>query len=269
MKKEKVYLFAIVIFVALVFILILNTNRVYAVIDVNNLNSEDPLGIGLNPADIPTNPEELTDKSLIAYNYLELKFKEFIINNSVTGPIHKSFLEHPAIFIGIFNEPYNLNLIFLAIICLWIFLWTVSIDILNSIWGRKFFSWIIALAIPIVLAKIGFLFLLIKFFSWIILKSNTLWIRGIIIILIIILLVIIKIFTRKMYFHFAAIKREKRTRNTEKKANNAEKGVAQIGKYIQKKEAKKKEKNEGLTDEEVQEIEEEAEKDAEGLGEED
>src|SRR3989344_5498379 len=65
--------------------------------------------------DLPRDSEQIKDQ------YLTQEWSKFIENNKVLGPVHKSFIAYPLPFIIIFGEPYNLSIIFIVVVFLWIF----------------------------------------------------------------------------------------------------------------------------------------------------
>jgi len=184
--KKQVVIAGFVLISLIALFLIVNVSNVSA-ININPANPEDPLGIGINPADIPQNPEDLANASA---NYLGTRWNQFFTESKVLGPIHQAFLAHPLPFKILFNTPYSFTLTFFCILFLWIFL-LVSIGNLVEAYLNKLAGFVIGLVAVIVIAQIGIIGGIVKFFIEGILIKQSVWVKILLWIVVIIVLVLI------------------------------------------------------------------------------
>jgi len=78
-KGEKLFLSLFIL--SLVFLVVLVINSFHSVSALNPYNLEDPLGIGINAEDIPTNPEDLTNQSI---SYLKAEWVKILEKSQLT-----------------------------------------------------------------------------------------------------------------------------------------------------------------------------------------
>jgi hypothetical protein len=118
--KNLTWIVGLVLVVILVALVIRNfTGQVIG--DINPENIEDPLGIGLNPDNIPQTPEDASSKVQAKWDYLKKEWTNIIANNKVVGPIHEWCLNHPLVFKILFNYPYQMSTMFLLIFLMWLY----------------------------------------------------------------------------------------------------------------------------------------------------
>ena len=264
MKRDRFLVFVISLLVLAFTVSFLNISA----INVDPTNTQDPLGIGLTPDKIPTNPQDLTDAGS---SYLQKRWMNFIANNSVFAPANKWALQNPSFFVALFGQAYSLSFNFMFILAVWLFFIFFSSDFYKS-WGLKKYglSFFTGIATSILFAQIGFLAWLVKSLGAVITKSDNLTLRIIIGIIIFFLFVALKMFSHEIYLSSVAAKKrarinkiEKTEKETKKREEIVEKEVKNVEEYVKK----KKKGKDDLTDEEEEEIDKEADDILEGIDE--
>ncbi|NMB81701.1 MAG: hypothetical protein GYA14_07765 [Ignavibacteria bacterium] len=182
MKKTGVLLSALIITA-----LILNLFPIQA--EINPGDIEDPLGIGINPADIPQTPEYAANISL---TYLQKEWTKIVAKNKYIGPIHNFFLAHPTAFIVLFNYKYEFSLTFICIFIFWIFLAVVFGNIINSLGLLKLgLPWIFGALCSIILSQMGLIKLVTDSMLNAIFLQSLWWMRAILWFVALIVLIIV------------------------------------------------------------------------------
>ena len=149
MKKEQIFI--ILVMLLLAFTLTLSITTIHAAI--NPSNAEDPLGIGINPSDIPQTPEDAANVSL---TYLQKEWTKIVAKNKYIGPMHNFFLNHQTAFIILFNEKYEFSLTFICIFVLWVFFAVLFGRLINAFGLLKMgLGWVVGVLCSVILAQIG------------------------------------------------------------------------------------------------------------------
>ncbi len=122
--------------------------------------------------EIPTTPEGISDK------YLKQEWSKMIIENKIYGPVHKFLLNNQFAFRTFLNEDYAFSVTFLLTLIIWVFLMTISSDMLySSGLLKRFSSLVFGFCVSVIVARIGTIkqgvFFLIYFF----LSKGAWWVR--------------------------------------------------------------------------------------------
>lgn len=147
-RKKSLFAVFLLLFLILALVFI---RFVSAAIDPSN--SEDPLGIGINPDNIPQTPEDAANISL---TYLQKEWTKIVAKNKYIGPMHNFFLNHQTAFIILFNEKYEFSLTFICIFVLWIFFAVLCGRLINAFGLLKMgLGWVVGVLCSVILAQIG------------------------------------------------------------------------------------------------------------------
>jgi flagellar biosynthesis/type III secretory pathway M-ring protein FliF/YscJ len=206
-KQKKIYktltfwlIIALLVILALLAILIIKNYTGKAIGDINPENLEDPLGIGLNPEDMPETPEDAKER---ATNYLKQEWSKILENSNhpiakVIWVIHKAFLFASPAFKIIIGVEYSFSWLFILTLIIWITLVVFLYRIL-SVFSTfsKGVSFIISICMIVIasIAKIPLMFanLIIKIIS----TLTSWWMQLIAAVLVIIFLILISVFSKK------------------------------------------------------------------------
>jgi hypothetical protein len=186
---QKKGLFAIFVLLSLVLTFSLVSFVSFTSAAINPANAEDPLGIGINPGDIPQTPQDAANVSL---TYLQKEWTKIVAKNRYIGPVHNFFLEHQYVFIVLFNENYSFSLTFFGIVFMWVFvmiLFGKAIDAFKLL--KLGIPWIFGAFISIILAQLGFIKLIVTKELDFIFLSQYWWMRALVFTAIVIVLIIL------------------------------------------------------------------------------
>jgi len=126
------------LFLLLIITLILNIIPVQAAIDPSN--SQDPLGIGINPDTLPKSPDELKD---ISTTYLKQEWTKLLADNKVGQVILK--ISDVLTSLNFFWKPvlgmeYSLSWFFIFGVAVWFVIFYIVSGPLDAIFNKKIFS---------------------------------------------------------------------------------------------------------------------------------
>lgn len=221
-KKEKIILLAILCS-TLIFFLLISLSKISA-INLNLDNPNDPLGIGVNPDNILENPEQ-------GAAFLSKGWNGLITGNGTIGKTHRYLLNHQSIFNFIFAQNYNINLLFLWTVIVWVFILLISDDIYRALSLSKFsLNILLAFVTAWGLAHLTIIYWIVAIGIKLISKVDSGVLRFSIGIAIFVLLVLINSFAERITLSLLASIKERRQkaaiRRSENAAENAEKALA-------------------------------------------
>lgn len=145
--KKRAPLLNIILLTLIVALLMISlpAKMIKAAVEENPLQNE----LGINPDNIPKDPEELKDK------YLSQEWAKIISESKFLGPIHRFLINIPWLFEIIIAEPYSLTLSFFLTFVLWLFAFAFITDIIKtSGLMKKSFPYLIGIGGSIILAQI-------------------------------------------------------------------------------------------------------------------
>lgn len=210
-------------------------------IGLNPNNPEDPLGIGLNPEDVPTTEEDLG-------TFLQLKIEQWFTNSSIMKPIHKFGFSNPLLFNLLLGQKYSISLPFYWSLIIWIFLFLILLDTYELLGLSRFsriLTFLAGFLTTLLLAQIGLIFWIAKTFSALIMKEQQGWISALLFILLLGILIIIKTFFKKFYYNIFALRKARAAKQTRANARIARK---------ESREAKQEARNANQTSQETKEM---------------
>ncbi|MEK6885375.1 MAG: hypothetical protein AABX17_00230 [Nanoarchaeota archaeon] len=187
MKRQVIIAGFILISLVALFLLINVSAPFIFAVTIDPSNTEDPLGIGVNPADIPTTPDELTEASS---SYLQKRWENIITNSRFAG-IHNSFLAHPLPFTILFHQPYSFSLTFFLVVIFWIFLLVSIGNLVGAYSGSGMMGFAGGLVSAILLSWIGVIGGIATFVVDFILGRQSIWIKILLWIAVFVILAII------------------------------------------------------------------------------
>ena len=131
--------------------------------------------IGINPDDIPQDPEEIKNK------YLIKDWEELVSKNKILGPVHR-FLKSFFLIKLVLGEPYSLSITFLIIFILWFLAGAKAGSYLEVTGILKGISASAAgFLFAVILAQTGIFRTISVFMVSVVLKESSWWVRVIII----------------------------------------------------------------------------------------
>ncbi len=166
-----------VIFVSIV------PSKLTGALTINPENTENPLGIGINPEEVATNPESAANQSL---NYLREQWSLMISKTPIIGEVHLFFLAHQTAFKLLFNMEYSFSLTFICVLFLWLFTMTLTADFISWAKLSRFgINIAIGALLAIILARVGAYTGLVNSVLLLIYEQSLWWVRLLVWILII------------------------------------------------------------------------------------
>ena len=125
--------------------------------------------------EIPKTPEGIADK------YLKKEWDKIIIENKISGPMHKFFLNNQLFFRVFLNEDYAFTLTFLLTLIIWVFLMTLSADaIYNFGLLKRFSSLVFGLCFSVLVAKTGIIHKAVPSLIYFISSREAWWMRALV-----------------------------------------------------------------------------------------
>lgn len=184
------YFYLILIFILLLLGIIFVKTFTGKVIDPTN--PEDPLGIGVNPDNLPQTPE---DAANVSATYLKQEWGKILTENKVVGPVHRAFLNTPTPFVILFGEAYDATFGFLLIVFFWFYFAFVVVDLLYF-FGKKFSAYYFlgGALVSVALAQLGFFRALVNLLDSLLNKQENWMVRIFVVFCIIFVFVLIKFF---------------------------------------------------------------------------
>jgi len=157
-KNNKLGWYVVILLLLILFLILvvdnLNNSVTGKVIDPNNL--EDPLGIGINPENVPETPEELAN---ISTNYLKQEWTKILSNNKIGRVILQisgaltwlDFFWNP-----VFGMNYSLSWIFIFSFVIWVFFIVFFYQITKAVFSdRKLVAFIASFCIASIVGTAG------------------------------------------------------------------------------------------------------------------
>lgn len=167
MKKEFKFAVLSILFLSLIL-------SVITFVSAEDVQEQVQELTGVNPEAIPSTPEDVS-------NYLVSQWSAFIAKTPFIGSIHTLFIDNPLIFKIAFGEPYSFSPSFLFVLILWIFfLVHTSKAVKSSGLINEKYSWIVGLAITIIIAQIQFYHFIASGISNLAFSQEAWWARTII-----------------------------------------------------------------------------------------
>ncbi len=175
MGEKKLGLLFSVSLIFIVLTLVLSFQFLSAeLVNVNPTSGEAEV-FGINPADVPTTPQDAANVSL---NYLKAEWQKIIAKTPYIGPIHNFLLNNQMIMIVLFNTQYEFSLTFICIFVLWLYFWFLSSDYIDSYGIIKMgLPWLAGLGVALILAHVGLIKLLVDTCLNIIYAKDLWWAR--------------------------------------------------------------------------------------------
>ena len=134
---------------------------------------------GVNPDNIPTDPEEIKSQ------YLQQEWAKLVAENKILGPIHRFLIKISPVFSVILNHPYEISLTFFGIFVLWLLIVLGGLKFCKSFNLNGWLSGGIGIVFASILAQINLIGIVVTSILDIIFKQENWWIRLILGILII------------------------------------------------------------------------------------
>lgn len=139
------------------------------------------------------------------WDYLGKEWQKIFLGNPIVSTFDNSFKKISFIFRIFFGEPYSLSLALFLVMVLWLYFFLKFKEMMQdySLFSKKT-SWVFGIAMPILLAQMGFLRAIIEFFGWLVFsKEANLW-RFLIMLVIVVVMVVIYKLTSKFGEAFKA-----------------------------------------------------------------
>ncbi|MFA6023001.1 MAG: hypothetical protein WC781_02860 [Candidatus Pacearchaeota archaeon] len=161
------------------FILFLLTCSLFAIsfvnaqVNVNPENIEDPLGIGINPQELPQNPEDIQNASTTYLTQEWTKILEKYPLGQVLLAISDFLTKLNPLFNLILGVDYSLSWAFVFAVLIWLILFLFLFNPVGAILGNKVFGFIAAFIITCLIGVSGVIKQAVDLLSFMI--SNT-WI---------------------------------------------------------------------------------------------
>jgi hypothetical protein len=191
-------------------ILIVNIIPVYAAIDPSNSN--DPLGIGINPDSIPQNPNELKD---VSATYLKQEWTKILEKTQTGRALLKvsDFLTSLNFFWKpVLGIEYSLSWIFIFAVTIWFILFYLVYGPLYAFFSKRIMAIIVAFAVTSLIGTAGVIKRAVVLLSTII---NNTWIAWISFIVAVILIWIIIYLSGGLKTYISKQKEAEEKRKTE------------------------------------------------------
>jgi len=192
-KSFWIVLGIVILLVLFVIFLKLNPSLTGKAINLNpspeNINPDDPLGVGINPEQIPQSPEEWQNKST---SYLKQEWLN-ILGNSKYGWIFLG-IRDTLIKLDFFWNPvlgvnYSFSWIFIFALAIWFILFFIIYDVVVFISNKKLIRIIAAFCIASLIGTAGVIKKASDLLSLVITNTWIAWVSLVIAVLIMVLLV--------------------------------------------------------------------------------
>ena len=134
---------------------------------------------GVNPDNIPTDPEEIKSQ------YLQQEWAKLVAENKILGPVHNFLNKISPVFSVILNHPYEISLTFFGIFLLWLLFVLGGLKFCKSFNLNGWLSGGIGIVFASILAQINLIETTVTSILDLIFKQENWWIRLILGILII------------------------------------------------------------------------------------
>jgi hypothetical protein len=124
-------------------------------------------GTGIDINKIPTSADDLKNE------YLKEEWTKVIANNTILGPIHRTFEKSSLIFSIFFAHPYEVSLLLFSILVLWVFILYHSSKIIESAGLAKGgIALLVGVAITTIIAQLRIIKIIVTFALDTILKQE-------------------------------------------------------------------------------------------------
>jgi magnesium-transporting ATPase (P-type) len=200
--KNLISTIVILILLIMAVVVIKNLSTTGKAIDPNN--PDDPLGIGLNPSEIPDNPEDLGN---VTTQYLKREWADLLRNPDSTlgrffSPLMKAYDKSKPYLDPFFKYTIGvemgLNWLFILTLVIWITLVTLFYRII-SLYSTfsKWISLIISLCVIIIISNLGVAKKLAEFIINTISLADKWWVQLIIMLIVLALLILGSYFSKE------------------------------------------------------------------------
>jgi len=223
---------------------------------------------GINPNNIPKNPEEL---NIATQGFLEVQLSR-LANSTTIINMNNYFGAHEGFFKALFNEPYSFSGKFFWVVAVWIFILLIFSDIYGLLKLDKYaMNFILGIITVWLLGIINLISALAGFLASIVSKPESFWFRVITFVIVLVVMILIINFLKTFYKSIISSRKEgeiKTAKKTSKRAEKSSKRAEEKASQAVAIATASKEGDEDISEEEKEEIRNEAKEAAEGLGEE-
>ena len=156
---------------------------------INPDNPSDPLGIGLNPDNVPQTPEELQNKST---NYLKGEWVKILENKQfgwIVLGVRDSLIKLNFFWKPVLGMEYSLSWLFIFALAIWLILFFILSDLVVFFSDKKIVRGLIAFLITSIIGTSGVIKKAADLLSFVIKNTWIAWISLVIAILIMVLIV--------------------------------------------------------------------------------
>lgn len=191
MKKRLLILLLLFLIICFNFVILAQDN----IVDVNQFEK--------NAADVEKNIEKIENYSgriekISDWDYISQEWRRYLLQDSWINRINTFLTKFSIVFSVLFGEPYSFSLKLFFIIILWIYLFSKFSEILRDFSSfSSGTSWLIGFALTIIIAQLGAIKKIIQWLSWVILSSESTWIRVIVACLVVLALGLTYYFSSK------------------------------------------------------------------------
>jgi ABC-type multidrug transport system fused ATPase/permease subunit len=222
MKKSKRILgvgLGFVLLVCLIVALLINNINIVSAAGINPGNPEDPLGVGLNPENIPQTPDELANASS---SYLKKEWNAIILKTPYIRTIHNWALNNQIVFRVLFNEKYDFSLTFICIFILWWIFVFWAYKLINAKFNLGLLGFLISLGVVVILSQINVIGGIVRATLKIISTPSYWWARDLLWLAVILILFLLSYLSATYGDYLQKLKEEKEKKETQNKAKKAE-----------------------------------------------
>jgi len=188
---------------------------------------ENPMDAAL-PAGFKKIPQTEEEWEKAKQEYLSKEWDKIILDNKYIGPIYgflkKALVWLSPVFIIIFAEPYSFSWAFFFVVVLWLIFYHTSLNALKLFIESKI-TYLIALALPVILAQIKFFRLISEFLIALFFDKQTWYIKWLIIGAIILGFIFLYILQQVLFKSFQEWIKKKKKEKKEKKSEQIQKEV--------------------------------------------